>query len=110
MKRILLWLTLLFVGVAATLSIAYDGGYLPFPVQTATVAAKQATATTAMGVTQSAAPAVVVDAKVVPALRADLGFTGGGVIMAVAVREGAVVTPGQRLVQLETKDALVAIA
>lgn len=110
MKRMLLWSTILFVGVAATLGGAYYGGYLPFPVQAATVAATPATATTPIGVTQSAAPAVVADAKVVPALRADLGFTGGGVIMEVAVREGAVVTPGQRLVQLETKDALVAIA
>lgn len=107
MKRILTW-TLLFLLVGVSLGSAYRLGYLQLPVQAAPLPAP--TGATSAATAPSAAPAVVADAKVVPLLSADLSVVASGTIVDVAVREGSVVTPGQRLVQLDTKDALVAIA
>jgi multidrug resistance efflux pump len=54
--------------------------------------------------------AIVADAKVVPVMSADLGLTSSGIAVNVAVREGDVITPGQLVIQLDSKDVQVAIA
>jgi multidrug efflux pump subunit AcrA (membrane-fusion protein) len=117
MKRIFLWIVISLVCLGIILGAAYTLGYLPLPMATATNATGDEAAALVdpasaepAGTGQTAVTPIIADAKVVPILSADLSLSSSGIAVDVAVREGSIVTPGQRLVQLETKEALVAIA
>jgi multidrug resistance efflux pump len=93
--------------------IAYATGVLQLPAQP--TASDTAVAVTTILDPVAAAPepqsaAIVADAKVVPVMSADLGLTSSGIAVNVAVREGDVITPGQLVIQLDSKDVQVAIA
>ncbi len=119
MKRIISWILIIVVCIGVTLGTAYGLGFLQLPLENANSTAVDVVTAEANMATNNLAPAVAVapvanaiiaDAKVVPVLSADLSLSSSGIAVDIAVREGSVVTAGQRLVQLDTKDTLVAIA
>ena len=120
MKRISSWLVIIVVCSGVTLGVAYGLGFLQLPSTTAnpivtepiTIEPNAATSNLAPANAESvpAANTIIADAKVVPVLSADLSLPSSGIAVEIAIREGSVVTAGQRLVQLDTKDTLVAIA
>lgn len=105
MKRSFVWGVTVFGVVGSLLWGAYDQGYLSFPMQPVVAATAPTVAAQPAALT-----AIIADAKVVPVLSADLSSTSSGVAVDVPIREGAQVTPGQLLVQLDREAALVAVA
>lgn len=117
MKRSKMGMAATAIGLAVLLGIAYELDYRPFLAENSlgngalAVAAAPATLSTAGAVQPDATiDTVIADAKVVPVASADLGFSTNGIVTNLAIREGSVVTAGQQLVQLDTRDALVAVA
>ena len=119
MKRIISWIVIIIVCIGVTLGVAYCLGFLQLPTATVdptatdaiTIAPNAAISNLAANAeTVPAANTIIADAKVVPVLSADLSLPSSGIAVDIAIREGSVVTAGQRLVQLDTKDTLVAIA
>jgi HlyD family secretion protein len=113
MKRIAKWMLILILCLGMSGGIAYATGVLQLPAQP--TASDTAVAVTTILDPVAAAPepqsaAIVADAKVVPVMSADLGLTSSGIAVNVAVREGDVITPGQLVIQLDSKDVQVAIA
>jgi HlyD family secretion protein len=113
MKRIAKWMLILILCLGMSGGIAYATGVLQLPAQP--TASDTAVAVTTILDPVAAAPepqsaAIVADAKVVPVMSADLGLTSSGIAVNVAVREGDVITPGQLVIQLDSKDIQVAIA
>lgn len=124
MKRSMIWLAMIAVGLVASLGNVYGLGYRPLSTANndrtgaAPLVVDNEHATTAPATVSSAGAGqagatidtVIADAKMVPVASADLGFSANGVVAEIAMYEGSVVTAGQRLVQLDTRDALVAVA
>ena len=117
MKRIAKWTLILILCLGVGGGIAYATGVLQLPTQFAASTTETASTTTIAPIVElvAAAPepqsaAIVADAKVVPVMSADLGLTSSGIAVNVAVREGDVITPGQLVIQLDSKDIQVAIA
>lgn len=109
MKRTLsIFLSLLLL-ITVGVGVAYATGYLkPGQANSSTAAG---TANGAPGATNGANKSTaVVDAKVVPAQSAELGFSINGVVKEVFIREGDWVKTGQLLAKLDPNDALVAVS
>jgi HlyD family secretion protein len=67
-------------------------------------ATQAASSSTAVPVKRSLANVVSAEAMIVPDKRADLSFEGGGVLSQVLISEGQLVTAGQELAKLDTRD------
>ena len=81
------------------------------PAATAPTAApaQGGAATTAVPVKRALANVVSAEALVVPEKRADLSFSGGGILAEVLVAEGETVVAGQELAKLDTRDRQQAV-
>ena len=110
MKRIISWIVIIIVCIGVTLGVAYGLGFLQLPTATVdptatdaiTIAPNAAISNLAANAeTVPAANTIIADAKVVPVLSADLSLPSSGIAVDIAIREGSVVTAGQRLVQLK---------
>lgn len=117
MKRIVRWTFVLILCLGVGAGMAYATGRVQLPTQFAASKAEAATTSTVAAIAKPVAAApeaqratIVADAKVVPVMSADLGLTSSGIAVHVAVREGDVITPGQLVLQLDSKDVQVAIA
>ncbi len=107
------------LGAGIALTAAYRLGYVDAPglmaqgADEGSVVPVEAAPHSAEKISMTTAPAVqppaIADGKVVPLQSAHLSLTAGGIVTDLPVNEGAVVTEDQLLLQLDERDALVAV-
>ncbi|MBP1464494.1 biotin/lipoyl-binding protein [Candidatus Chloroploca sp. M-50] len=102
MRKLVIGLIVVVVLLGGGIVVAQTGLLNPAP----------ATTSTASPVDESIAtpPAVIADARVVPVAEAHLAFERSGTVAAVLVAEGDLVTEGQALARLDTRELELRVA
>lgn len=111
MRRGLMIVLVVGVLLAGGGYFAMQRGWLPGAGSAATPAAgEQVDSSAPAAQTESLAPSVVADARLVPVHRADLSLPVGGIVAEVLVQEGDTISAGQLLVRLNANQAQVAVS